>query len=142
PYHNTGLYDLDGAGAYPEPNTGVHSVTKEPRDMGRFRAPSLRNIAVTAPYMHDGSIATLDEVLDHYAAGGRKLSSGPYAGDGSKNRLRARSSEPSSSALRNAGRCSRSWRVSPTNGSSRTPSSPIRGAQRDSPSRSLTRYRP
>ncbi len=31
--------------------------------------PTLRNIAVTAPYMHDGSIATLDEVLDHYAAG-------------------------------------------------------------------------
>jgi len=34
------------------------------RDMGRFRAPTLRNIAVTAPYMHDGSIATLEAVLD------------------------------------------------------------------------------
>jgi cytochrome c peroxidase len=33
--------------------------------MGRFKAPSLRNVAITAPYMHDGSIATLDEVLDH-----------------------------------------------------------------------------
>jgi cytochrome c peroxidase len=39
--------------------------------MGHFKAPTLRNVAVTAPYMHDGSIATLDEVLDHYAAGGR-----------------------------------------------------------------------
>jgi cytochrome c peroxidase len=39
--------------------------------MGRFKAPTLRNVAVTAPYMHDGSIATLSEVLDHYAAGGR-----------------------------------------------------------------------
>jgi cytochrome c peroxidase len=39
--------------------------------MGKFRAPTLRNIALTAPYMHDGSIATLEEVLDHYAAGGR-----------------------------------------------------------------------
>ena len=37
----------------------------------KFKAPPLRNIAVTAPYMHDGSIATLEEVLDHYAAGGR-----------------------------------------------------------------------
>ena len=40
--------------------------------MGRFRAPTLRNIALTAPYMHDGSIESLDKVLDHYAAGGRK----------------------------------------------------------------------
>jgi cytochrome c peroxidase len=37
---------------------------------GRFRAPTLRNIAVTAPYMHDGRFATLDEVIDHYAKGG------------------------------------------------------------------------
>ena len=41
------------------------------RDIGRFRAPTLRNIAVTAPYMHDGSVETLDNVLTHYAAGGR-----------------------------------------------------------------------
>jgi cytochrome c peroxidase len=52
--------------------------------MGRFRAPTLRNIALTAPYMHDGSIATLDQVLDHYAAGGRTIDSGPYAGVGSE----------------------------------------------------------
>lgn len=84
-YHNTGLYNLNGTGAYPEPNTGVMSVTTEPRDMGRFRAPSLRNVAVTAPYMHDGSIATLSEVLDHYAAGGRTIEDGPFAGNGSKN---------------------------------------------------------
>ncbi len=37
----------------------------------KFKAPTLRNIALTAPYMHDGSMATLDAVLDHYAAGGR-----------------------------------------------------------------------
>jgi cytochrome c peroxidase len=71
PYHNTALYNVDRAGAYPAPNTGVHDVTQSAADMGRFKAPSLRNIAVTAPYMHDGSIATLPEVLDHYAAGGR-----------------------------------------------------------------------
>jgi cytochrome c peroxidase len=57
--------------------------------MGRFRAPTLRNIAVTAPYMHDGSVATLDEALDHYAAGGRTIPSGPDAGDGSKNPLKS-----------------------------------------------------
>jgi cytochrome c peroxidase len=37
--------------------------------MGRFRAPTLRNIAVTAPYMHDGSLPTLQIVLAHYASG-------------------------------------------------------------------------
>jgi cytochrome c peroxidase len=44
--------------------------------MGRYRAPTLRNIALTAPYMHDGSIATLSEVIDHYAAGGRARAQG------------------------------------------------------------------
>ena len=42
----------------------------------------LRNIAVTAPYMHDGSVATLDEAIDHYAAGGRTIASRPYQGVG------------------------------------------------------------
>lgn len=88
-FHNTGLYNIDGHGAYPAPNTGVHEITGKPEDMGRFRTPSLRNIALTAPYMHDGSIATLDGVLDHYAAGGRKIESGPFKGDGSKSPLRS-----------------------------------------------------
>ena len=70
-FHNTGLYNEDGNGAYPLKDRGVIELTGVPEDMGRFRAPSLRNVAVTAPYMHDGSIATLSEVLDHYAAGGR-----------------------------------------------------------------------
>jgi len=83
-FHNTGLYNLDGKGAYPAANTGVFAISGLPTDMGRFRAPTLRNIAVTAPYMHDGSVATLEEVLDHYAAGGRTILSGPDAGDGSK----------------------------------------------------------
>ncbi len=41
------------------------------RESSRFRAPTLRNVAVTAPYMHDGSLPTLAAVLDHYAAGGQ-----------------------------------------------------------------------
>lgn len=88
-FHNTGLYNLDGSGAYPPSNTGVKEITNDPSDMGRFRAPTLRNIALTAPYMHDGSIASLSEVIDHYAAGGRTLSSGPYAGIGSENPLKS-----------------------------------------------------
>ncbi|RKH54731.1 methanobactin export MATE transporter MbnM [Corallococcus aberystwythensis] len=71
PFHNTGLYNEDGQGAYPAGDTGVIELTGRPADMGRFRAPSLRNVAVTGPYMHDGSMETLSEVLDHYAAGGR-----------------------------------------------------------------------
>ncbi|WP_427158599.1 MbnH family di-heme enzyme [Aliinostoc sp. HNIBRCY26] len=84
-FHNTGLYNIDGKGAYPPNNTGVHEITALPSDMGRFKAPSLRNIALTAPYMHDGSIATLSEVIDHYKAGGRTIHSGQFAGIGSQN---------------------------------------------------------
>jgi cytochrome c peroxidase len=84
-FHNTGLYNLGDSGAYPKDNTGVFEFTTRPEDMGRFKAPTLRNIAVTAPYMHDGSIATLEEVIDHYAAGGRAIRSGEFKGDGSLN---------------------------------------------------------
>tara|TARA_B100000315_G_C14526487_1_gene564072 strand:- start:151 stop:1143 length:993 start_codon:yes stop_codon:yes gene_type:complete len=70
-FHNTGLYNLDGKGAYPAGNTGLHMHTGRLEDMGRFRTPSLRNVAVTAPYMHDGSMQSLAEVIDFYAAGGR-----------------------------------------------------------------------
>jgi cytochrome c peroxidase len=88
-FHNTGLYNLDGKGAYPANNTGIAEITGRAEDMGRFRAPSLRNVKVTAPYMHDGSIATLDEVIDHYAAGGRTIASGPNAGVGRTNPLKS-----------------------------------------------------
>lgn len=84
-FHNTALYNIDGLGGYPAPNTGIHELTQKPEDMGRFRAPTLRNITVTAPYFHDGSAATLDDVLDHYAAAGRTITSGPNAGVGSAN---------------------------------------------------------
>lgn len=85
PFHNTGLYNIDGNGGFPEPNRGVIELTGRADDMGKFRAPSLRNVELTAPYMHDGSIATLEEVLDFYAAGGRVIASGPHAGDGRLN---------------------------------------------------------
>jgi cytochrome c peroxidase len=44
---------------------GRFLVTRDPADIGKFRTPSLRNVALTAPYMHDGSVATLEEALDH-----------------------------------------------------------------------------
>jgi cytochrome c peroxidase len=70
-FHNTGLYDVDGRGTYPAIDRGLVDLTARTGDMGRFRAPTLRNIAVTAPYMHDGSIATLDAAIAHYASGGK-----------------------------------------------------------------------
>jgi cytochrome c peroxidase len=76
------LYNIDGAGEYPAPNTGAFDVTMDPGDMGKFKVPTLRNIVLTAPYMHDGSIASLSEVIDHYAAGGRSIASGPTRGVG------------------------------------------------------------
>lgn len=82
PFFNTGLYNIDGKGAYPPDNQGVKELTNDPTDMGRFRPPSLRNVALTAPYMHDGSMATLEEVIRFYERGGRKIARGPYAGDG------------------------------------------------------------
>jgi cytochrome c peroxidase len=85
PFNNTGLYNIGGTGAFPVPNRGLFEATGLASDMGRFRAPSLRNVEKTAPYMHDGSIATLEEVLDFYAAGGRNITSGPFAGDGRRN---------------------------------------------------------
>ncbi|MFQ5698965.1 MAG: cytochrome c peroxidase [Myxococcota bacterium] len=49
---------------------GLYEVTKDPRDRWKYKTPSLRNVALTAPYMHDGSLATLREVVEFYAAGG------------------------------------------------------------------------
>jgi cytochrome c peroxidase len=88
-FHNTGLYNIDSRGGYPVGNRGLFEHDGDPRHMGFFRAPSLRNVARTAPYMHDGSIATLDEVLDHYAAGGRTIESGPNAGVGADSPLKS-----------------------------------------------------
>jgi len=88
PFHNTGLYyisrpDLADMG-YPQHDTGLAEVSLNPSDDGRFRAPTLRNIAYTAPYMHDGSLATLSEVIDFYAAGGQVTHRNGELSDGRK----------------------------------------------------------
>ncbi len=81
-FANNGIYNVGGDGSYPAGNRGLIDRTGQPDDMGKFRVPSLRNLAFTFPYMHDGSISTLEEVVEHYARGGRVVVNGPNAGDG------------------------------------------------------------
>ena len=52
------------------PDLGRYEVTRGAQDLRAIRTPTLRNVALTAPYMHDGSFDTLEQVIDHYAAGG------------------------------------------------------------------------
>jgi cytochrome c peroxidase len=66
-----GFFFNTGVSVYEPPNRGLHEQTGRTEDIGKFRVPTLRNIALTAPYMHDGSVATLEAVIDHYAAGGK-----------------------------------------------------------------------
>jgi cytochrome c peroxidase len=70
-FANNGLYN-GPHGRYPPTDQGLIEVTHRAEDMGKFRVPTLRNVALTAPYMHDGSLPTLDAVLDHYARGGHQ----------------------------------------------------------------------
>ncbi len=60
-FHNNGLGDLADPGRF--------KVTQEESDRGKFATPSLRNVALAGPYMHDGRFRTLDQVVDHYASG-------------------------------------------------------------------------
>lgn len=90
-FQNNGLYNVDGRGGYPADNIGLAALTVRPEDIGKFKVPSLRNISVTAPYMHDGSVQTLTAVLDHYAAGGRLIPPGERnAGDGRSSPLKSK----------------------------------------------------
>jgi cytochrome c peroxidase len=54
----------------PEPDLGRYVVTKDEADRGAFKTPTVRNAALTPPYMHDGSVATLEEVVEWYDKGG------------------------------------------------------------------------
>ena len=65
-YHNIGV-----GGRYGEPDAGRYELTRHQPDWGAFRTPSLRSSAKTPPYMHDGSFATLEDVVEYYSAGGR-----------------------------------------------------------------------
>jgi cytochrome c peroxidase len=65
-FHNLG--QMPGSGA--PKDLGRFEITKDAKDKGAFKTPSLRNVALRAPYMHDGSFATLQEVIDFYDRGG------------------------------------------------------------------------
>jgi cytochrome c peroxidase len=69
----SGLFNMrtvfENNGLDAEPDSGLAAITKNPYHMGLFRAPTLRNIELTAPYMHDGRFNTLEEVLEHYSTG-------------------------------------------------------------------------
>ncbi|MBK9247035.1 MAG: c-type cytochrome [Ignavibacteria bacterium] len=65
-FHSTGLFTH----YY---DKGRHDFTRNPVDVGKFKTPTLRNIALTDPYMHDGHLATLEETLDHYNQGGKQF---------------------------------------------------------------------
>jgi len=65
-FHNTGVAWRDGVLL----DAGRFAVTAKPEHRGAFKTPTLREVARTAPYMHDGSLATLDQVIDYYDRGG------------------------------------------------------------------------
>ncbi len=65
-FHNTGVAWRDGAII----DSGRYAVTDRLEDLGAFKTPTLREVARTAPYMHDGSLATLEDVIDFYDRGG------------------------------------------------------------------------
>lgn len=81
-YANTGLYNI--AGNYPLEDQGLFDITHNLEDRGKFRIPSLKNVMLTAPYTHNGSVETISEMIDIYATAGRNISNGPFKGDGSK----------------------------------------------------------
>lgn len=62
-FQNIGLYDEYA-------DIGRARLTLEEKDNGKFKVPTLRNIEVTGPYMHDGKLTTLDEIIEHYKGGG------------------------------------------------------------------------
>jgi cytochrome c peroxidase len=67
-YFNNGLQEANTFDDFKDKGLGAFTVSSQ---NGFFRAPTLRNIELTAPYMHNGSLQTLDEVIDHYASGGK-----------------------------------------------------------------------
>lgn len=68
-FFNNGLQADDGNLNFPDNGRG--SFTNNKADNGKFKGTTLRNIMLTAPYMHDGRLATIDDVLDHYNTGGQ-----------------------------------------------------------------------
>lgn len=71
--YNFSNYSFENNGLYVNyADSGRALITKEVEDLAKFKVPSLRNIAITYPYMHNGSVGTLEEVIKHYASGGKE----------------------------------------------------------------------
>jgi cytochrome c peroxidase len=87
-FANIGLYNCDNMNTYPSNDLGIAEVTHRKGDNGKFRIPSLRNVAITAPYFHDGTSETLYEVLQTYENGGRNIIYGNCVGNGQLNVLK------------------------------------------------------
>lgn len=69
---NFSNYSFENNGLYLDyPDNGRERLTQDSADRATFKVPSLRNVAITAPYMHDGSISSLEEVIEHYDTGGK-----------------------------------------------------------------------
>jgi cytochrome c peroxidase len=64
------MAELPGVFSPDDPDLGRFEVTRQPGDRYAYKTPTLRNVALTAPYMHDGSLATLEEVVEFYDRGG------------------------------------------------------------------------
>src|SRR5207248_2976318 len=69
-FHNSGIGWDAASGAFADP--GRYAITKSPQDLGAFKTPTLRDVAKHAPYMHDGSLKTLRDVMSFYRRGGIK----------------------------------------------------------------------
>lgn len=69
-FTNNEFHNLGVGTDKPNPDSGRFEITKNAKDWGAFKTPTLRDIAETAPYMHDGSLKTLREVVDFYDKGG------------------------------------------------------------------------
>ncbi len=72
-YHNLGV-----GMTVKDPDLGRYAVTRQEKDKGAFKTPTIRNVEFSAPYMHDGSLKTLEEVVEHYNKGGNP---NPYLSD-------------------------------------------------------------
>lgn len=82
-YHNTGLYSFGNN--YPPADQGLFEKTGNENDKGKFRVPTLRNLQFTAPYYHDGTGLSLEDVVKAYERGGRLLTEKNYSSDGKTN---------------------------------------------------------
>lgn len=73
--HGTFLFtnqEIENNGLYRQyPDSGTYILTHLQEDIGKFKVPTLRNIELTAPYMHDGSVSNLEDVISHYESGGK-----------------------------------------------------------------------